>query len=140
MNITMILEMAASAGDQAVVTASDRSLSAGELLDLAHAAAGRFRGHPSVLYLGGNHAGYPVALLGPAMAAAPCVPLTSGRGARHWGAREARPRGVFVRRPGAFDALLAPPDRAPDTPSTLDDDAVAALIYTSGTTAEPKAA
>ena len=61
MNITMILEMAASAGDRPAVTADGRSLTPAELLRLAHAAAGRFRGHPAVLYQGTSHLAYPVA-------------------------------------------------------------------------------
>jgi acyl-CoA synthetase (AMP-forming)/AMP-acid ligase II len=138
MNITMILEMAASAGDRPVVTSGDRSLAAGELLDLAHAAAGRFRGHPSVLYLGGNHLAYPVALFGSAVAGVPFVPLNYRLGEQQLRALEARHPGALVLRPDDLEALLVPADS--DVPSTQDDDAVAALIYTSGTTAEPKAA
>jgi acyl-CoA synthetase (AMP-forming)/AMP-acid ligase II len=140
MNVTMILEMAASAGDRAVVTAGDRSLAAGELLDLARAAAGRFRHFPAVLYLGANHLGYPVALFGSAFAGVPFVPLNYRLGERQLGALEARHPGALVLRPDDLDSLLVPADPDPDVPSTLDDDGVAALIYTSGTTAEPKAA
>ena len=43
MNISMILEMAASSGDRPAVTAEGRSLTASALLRLAHAAADRFR-------------------------------------------------------------------------------------------------
>ena len=64
MNINLILEMASAAGDRAVVTAGDRSLTATELGDLARGAAERFRGYRSVLYLGANHLAYPVALVG----------------------------------------------------------------------------
>src|SRR5919201_5194084 len=75
MNIAMILEMAASAGDRAVVTSGDRSLAAAEVLDLARSAANRFRHHPAVLYLGTNHLAFPVAVFGAALAGVPLVPL-----------------------------------------------------------------
>src|SRR5450756_467537 len=75
MNISMILEMAASAGERPVVTADGRSLSAVGLLDLAQAAAERFRSYPAVLYLGTNHLAYPVALFGAALAGVPLIPL-----------------------------------------------------------------
>lgn len=65
MNITMILEMAASAYDRAVITAGGRSLTAAELLRRAHAAAHRFRGHRAVIHLGANQLAYPVALFEP---------------------------------------------------------------------------
>jgi len=75
MNITMILEMAASAGDRPVVTADGRTLTASELLSLARSAADRFREYPAVLYLGTNHLAYPVALFGAAIADVPFVPM-----------------------------------------------------------------
>ena len=40
----------------------ERSASAAELLNLAYAAAERFREYPAVLYLGANHLAYPIAL------------------------------------------------------------------------------
>jgi acyl-CoA synthetase (AMP-forming)/AMP-acid ligase II len=149
MNITMILEMAASAGadgrsassragDRPVITAGNRSLAASELLDLARRAAASFQGYPSVLYLGGNHLSYPVALFGSALAGVPFVPLNYRLGERQLSALEARHPGALVLRPGDLDSLALPSGQ--NRPSTMDDDGVAALIYTSGTTAEPKAA
>jgi acyl-CoA synthetase (AMP-forming)/AMP-acid ligase II len=150
MNLTMILEMASSGGDRAVVTAADRSLTAAELLDLARAAAVRFRRSPAVLYLGANHLAYPVALFGAALAGVPFVPLNYRLGEQQLTGLEARHPGALVLRADDLDGLLGPgpvaeapvaevPDaEAPD--AAWDGDAVAALIYTSGTTAEPKAA
>ncbi|PXY33304.1 AMP-dependent synthetase [Prauserella coralliicola] len=142
MNISMILDMAASAGDRAVVTAGGRSLSAAGLLDLARRAAGRFRGHSAVLYLGTNHLAYPVALFGSALAGVPFVPLNYRLGEQQLGALRDRHPGALVLEPGDLDALVEPGgEPAPDgVAPEWDGDAVAVLIYTSGTTAEPKAA
>ena len=138
----MILEMATSAGDRAVVTAGDRSLTAAELLDLARRAAGRFQRCPAVLYLGANHLAYPVALFGAALAGVPLVPVNYRLGERQLAGILARHPGALVLRPDDLDALLdpAPGDEEPTPAAAQDQDAVAALIYTSGTTAEPKAA
>ncbi|MFI0350312.1 class I adenylate-forming enzyme family protein [Actinomadura sp. 9N407] len=147
MNIAMILEMTVSAGDRVVVTAGGRSLTASELLRLAHAAARRFMRRPAVLYLGANHLAYPVALFGSALAGVPFVPLNYRLGERQLSDLLDRHPGALVLRAPDLDALLDPepaPDGAdpsdpgPDTPQ--DQDSVAVLLYTSGTTAAPKAA
>ena len=98
MNITMILEMAASAGDRPAVTAGGRALTAAQILRLAQGAAERFRRYPAVLYLGTNHLAYPVALFGAALAGVPLVPLNYRLG----GAQ--------------LDGLAGPPSRGPGAP------------------------
>lgn len=140
MNITMILEMATSAGDRAAVTAGDRSLTACGLLRLSHAAAHRFRRHTAVLYLGANHLAYPVALFGAAVAGVPFVPLNYRLGEHQLAALLARHPGALVLRPADLDALLDATAAEPDQVPGQDQDAVAVTLYTSGTTAEPKAA
>jgi acyl-CoA synthetase (AMP-forming)/AMP-acid ligase II len=143
MNLTLILEMAASAGDRAAVTADGRSLTAGQIMGLARSAAGRFRSFPAVLYLGTSHLAYPVALFGAALAGVPFVPLNYRLGAAQLDALLARHPGALVLRPADLDDLVARPgDQAGDSPDEApdDQDAPAVLIYTSGTTAEPKAA
>jgi acyl-CoA synthetase (AMP-forming)/AMP-acid ligase II len=138
MNIGMILEMAASAGDRPAVTAGGRSLTAAGLLRLAQAAAGRFQRYPAVLYLGANHLAYPVALFGAAQAGVPFVPLNYRLGDQQLASLQARHPGALVLNPSDLDGLLEPgPSAAPAPP---DSDGVAVLLYTSGTTAEPKAA
>ena len=168
----MILEMAATAGDRAAVTAAGRSLTAFQVLDLARSAARRFRHYPAVIYLGANHLGYPVALFGAALAGTPFVPVSYRLGEHQLTGILARHPGALILRPTDLDALLPPTgdnggcrgDQTPsavrdaavgdavvgdadpaaardeDTPAAHDPDAVAAMIYTSGTTAEPKAA
>jgi acyl-CoA synthetase (AMP-forming)/AMP-acid ligase II len=155
MNIAMILEMAASAGDRAVVTSGDRSLAAAEVLDLARSAANRFRHHPAVLYLGTNHLAFPVAVFGAALAGVPLVPLNYRLSDHQLARLRARHPGALVLEPGDLDTLVEPdrvsPEHSPGgqrqeredgNPSApaADQDAVAAVIYTSGTTAEPKPA
>jgi acyl-CoA synthetase (AMP-forming)/AMP-acid ligase II len=136
MNIGMILEMAASAGDRVVVTAGDRSLTATELLDLARSAAGRFRDYPVVLYPGTNHLAYPVAVFGAALAGVPFVPLNYRLSERQLADLIAHHPDALVLRD--LDALLDGTPKPVAAPQ--DRDAIAALIYTSGTTAEPKPA
>jgi len=140
MNITMILEMVASGGDRPVVTANGRSLTASDLLARARAAAHRFQGHPAVLYLSPSHLAYPVALFGAALAGIPFIPLNYRLGDHQLARLLARHPGALVLRPADLDALLSA-EEAADTPElTQDQDSVAVVLYTSGTTAEPKAA
>ena len=141
MNITLILEMAASAGDRPVAVAGGRSLTAARLHRLAHAAAARFRGQPAVLYLGTSHLAYPVALFGAALAGVPFVPLNYRLGEQQLAGLRARHPGALLLRPSDLDALVdaADPGVLTPVPDTAGDP-VAVLLYTSGTTAAPKAA
>jgi acyl-CoA synthetase (AMP-forming)/AMP-acid ligase II len=139
MNIAMILEMAASAGDRAVATAGDRTLAAAGLLAHARAAAERFRRYPAVVYLGANHLAYPVALFGAALAGVPFVPVNYRHGEAQLAGILARHPNALVLRPADLAALLeSEVDTTPE--AAWDPDAIAAVIYTSGTSAEPKAA
>lgn len=140
MNITMILEMVASGGDRPVVTANGRSLTASELLARARAAAHRFRGRPAVLYLSPHHLAYPVALFGAALAGVPFVPINYRLGEHQLARLLARHPSALVLRSDDLDALLDAQDEAVAPESTPDQDSVAVILYTSGTTAEPKAA
>jgi acyl-CoA synthetase (AMP-forming)/AMP-acid ligase II len=138
MNIAMIAEMAASEGDRPAVTADGRSLTGAGLLRLARAAAGRFRRYPAVLYLGANHLAYPVALFGAALAGVPFVPLNYRLSEHQLAGLQARHPGALVLRPQDLDSLLDP--REPAAGEEPAEDGIAVLLYTSGTTAAPKAA
>ncbi|MEV5357361.1 AMP-binding protein [Streptomyces sp. NPDC052693] len=140
MNIAVILEMAASAEDRPAVTEGGRTLSVAELRRLAQHAAARFRGRTAVLYLGPNHLAYPVALFGAALAGIPFVPLNYRLGEEQLGALIERHPGAEVLNPADLDALITTPGPAEWLPAPQDQDAVAVVLYTSGTTAAPKAA
>lgn len=139
MNIGMILEMAASADDRTVVTTGERSLTAAELLALARGAADRFLRYPAIVYLGANDAAYAVALFGAALAGVPFVPLNYRLGEHQLNGLLARHTGALVLSQENLPTLLAPDPAEPDALPDWDGDAIAALIYTSGTTSEPKA-
>src|SRR5262249_16568674 len=151
-NIGMILEMAASAGDKPAVAAGGQSVTAAELLQLSTAAAERFRGYPAGLHLGTSHLGYPVALFGAAIAEVPFIPLNYRLGQDQLTALLERNPGALALRPEDLDALASGSGAAvgsvvPGTPTPESlalagspDDPVAAVLYTSGTTAAPKAA
>ncbi|ELP69919.1 AMP-binding enzyme [Streptomyces turgidiscabies Car8] len=139
----MILEMATSAGDRVVVTVDDRSLTASELLAAARAAAHRFRRRSAVLYLGANHLGHPVALFGAALAGVPFIPLNYRLGEHQLTRLLDRHPGALVLRADDLDVLVEAGQETlgvDDEPAPQDQDAVAVVLYTSGTTAEPKAA
>lgn len=143
MNISMILEMAASAGNRPVITVDGRSLTAPQLLRLARRAAAEFADSSAVLYLGASHLAYPVALFGSVLAAVPFVPLNYRLGDAQLSALLDRHEGARVLRPDDLDALVEDDAAQPEPdaqPAPWDGDAVAAIIYTSGTTSEPKAA
>lgn len=160
MNISMLLEMAASGEDRPAVVCGDDSLTAAGLLEAATAASEVFARYPAALYLGTNHLAYPVALFGSALAGVPLVPLNYRLG-------EAQLQGLLARHPGALvlraddlDAFVAgaraedltnlPVSVAPSTATGTsvatpllaqdEDDPIAVVLYTSGTTAAPKAA
>lgn len=140
MTIAMILDMAASAGDRTVATAEGRSVTASELLRLVRAAVQRFRGYPAVLYLGANHLAYPIALFGAATAGVPFVPVNYRLGEGQLAAILDRHPGALVLRPQDLDALLTAGDGEPPEPEPVDQDSIAVILYTSGTTADPKPA
>jgi acyl-CoA synthetase (AMP-forming)/AMP-acid ligase II len=146
MNITMILEMAAAADDRSVVTAGGHSSTAAGILDLARRSATGFAGYPAVLYSGVNHLAYPVALFGAAMAGVPFVPLNYRLGEAQLTALHERHPGALVLRQDDLDPWLESlgahtPMADDERPAAhFDGDAVAVIIYTSGTTAAPKAA
>jgi acyl-CoA synthetase (AMP-forming)/AMP-acid ligase II len=143
MNISMILDMAASAADRPAVTVDRRSLTAAQLLDLARRAAIRFRGAPAVLYLGANHLAYPIALFGAVHAATPFVPVNYRLGDEQRHALLDRHPGAVMLRPADLDSLVeldAEPETDGPTAEPYNPDAVAVIVYTSGTTSAPKPA
>lgn len=141
MNLTTLLDMAAD-GDRTVLG----SLSANDLRTAArHGAAMLMQtGAPALVYLATNGPAFPVALFAAAVAGVPFVPVNYRLG-------EARLRALLANHPRAFviggDGM--PPDEwfAKTTTTVLpgrpvwepSPESTAVVIYTSGTTAEPKA-
>ena len=110
----------------------------------------------AVVYAGENHPLLPVGLLSAAWAGVPFVPINYRLDDERLNALITRPPGALVLADSAtasrlagssatvmvFDdwlrALADDPETAPE--AAFDDDAVAVVLYTSGTTSEPKAA
>ncbi len=161
MNLALVLEMVASGlGDQTAVVTADRQISYAELQELAGRAADLFEadGASAVFYLGTSHVAFPVSLFGAATAGIPFVPLNYRLGAKQLDHMVAsHPGAVMVAdRPPAdawssslvrcyerhdLLALLDEQGRASrQAPASDDIERPAVLLYTSGTTAAPKAA
>jgi acyl-CoA synthetase (AMP-forming)/AMP-acid ligase II len=151
----MLLDMASDAfGDRVVVGRLASGLSAGDLRAraLSGAAAIRGAGADAVVYLAPNGPGFPVAMFAAAYAGVPLVPLNYRLGRDQLQALLAKhPHAIGI----ADEAGLAHLDAAgigghsPETWLELTrtpraeveeifDDGPAVIIYTSGTTSEPK--
>jgi acyl-CoA synthetase (AMP-forming)/AMP-acid ligase II len=156
MHLGLILDMTHSGfGDRGAVSSGDRRLDHRGLAELSWNASARFveLGVPSVVYLGSNHIAYPVALFGAAGAGVPFIPLNYRLGPEQLvGQLEAHP-GSFVIYEGEAPPFALPGrsaerrdfigslDRAgAEPPAPQDPDLPCVLLYTSGTTAAPKAA
>lgn len=156
MHLGLVLEMThAGYGERTAVTADRSDASYAELAELAWAASATFGelGVPSVVYVGGNHLAYPVSLFGAAGAGIPFVPLNYRLGPEQLAARiDAHPGSLVVHadtvsprsepeRTLTCDALLHRLDGVPaEPPLPVDPELPCVLLYTSGTTAAPKAA
>ena len=160
MNLAMLLEMVADgAGDRLVLGRRADGLTGAQLLAAARRAAARFTasGASYVVLLDLNSEAVPVSLFGAALAGLPFVPvnyrLTDEQLAAILGrvtpgvvvagdetaSRIPADSGLTVIR---RDELLAPLDGAAETPDLpwVEPDEIAVLLFTSGTTGEPKAA
>ena len=159
MNLQLLLEMATASDPErvAVVDSAGDAVTTARLHELARGAAAALRatGASHVAYLGPNATSFPVALLGAGLAGLPFVPLNyrladaqlaqvvAGHDlvAVAAGDHADRLAALGVRRLLDPAALLAP-EPAPDGGALppVDPDDIALLLYTSGTTAAPKAA
>ena len=159
MTLLMLLEMMASAfGDRIAFGTRDAGLSYGRLHDRAGAGAAYLRsvdaGH--VAFIGESSAALPVALFAAAWAGVPLLPLNYRLGRqqlrslldRHGDVVVVADRDVIGAAEGLGRVVLSVDEWMsicggaaddPPEPSTTDGDEIAVLLYTSGTTAEPKA-
>ncbi len=158
MHLASLVDMIESGFDDRVLlgTAGD-AVTGGQLGSLVRRGASTLRGYDSLVYAGENHPLLPVALLAAAWAGIPFVPV-------NYRLENVQLDTLIARQPNAlvlgddrttarisgpvitFDDWLAavPEDasaiEAPVDDVTLDDNAIAVVLYTSGTTSEPKAA
>jgi acyl-CoA synthetase (AMP-forming)/AMP-acid ligase II len=155
-HLGLVLEMVHSGyGDRTAVSTGPATIGYAGLAERSWAAANLCRslGVPSVIYVGGNHLAYPVSLFGAAGAGVPFIPLNYRLGADRLGAQiEAHPGSLIVHTgpaPDGTDPDLALSCQAfidgldvegAEPPPPVDPELPCVLLYTSGTTAAPKAA
>ena len=155
MNLFLLLDMVATGrGDEVVVQVGDMSLTANELVAAAYGGAGAVSGADALVYVGTNHAAFPVGLFAATAAGVPFVPLNYRLGIEQL-QQMVEPLGrVLVVAEGAAEALgdsghevVSPDDfvatalgSGAEGDMPVDGDAAAVLLYTSGTTSAPKAA
>lgn len=165
MTLIMLLEMVASAfGFRLGVGTGERGLTYEELLDHAGRGATVVSGRDAncVIYLGTTDLAFPVAIFAAAWAGVPFIPLNYRLSDEQLASLLAHHPGALVitddpdrvaglvEEPGAapagvvnLDEWIAATAEGPTAselePSAADGDDVAVLLYTSGTTSEPKA-
>ncbi len=156
MHLGLVLDMTHSGlADRPSVSVGGVTLDHTALAELSWAASARFSelGVPAVIYVGPNHVAYPVALFGAAGAGVPFIPLNYRLGEEQLAAQITAHPGAYVIYDGSPPSA-ADPDRAIERQAFVDSldtsGAEAALpqdpelpcilLYTSGTTAAPKAA
>lgn len=154
MNLLTLLDMAATGlPDRVALGRKSAGTTYATLLAAARtgAAALRERGAEEVVYLGTNGLALPVALFAAAWAGIPFVPLNYRLSREKLDALLAKhPKALVIASsepPEGFDALTTDAwlaltaGPAPEIePWSDDDEEIAVLLYTSGTTSEPKAA
>jgi acyl-CoA synthetase (AMP-forming)/AMP-acid ligase II len=156
MNLLLLLDMAASGrGDEVAVQAGDDRLTANGLLASAWVGAEVAQGAPALAYVGTNGLAFPIGLFAAAAAGVPFVPLNYRLSddqlhdlltplgdavviAEGTAADALAARGHRVLDAGAFVATARSGTAVGEAPA--DGDGPAVLLYTSGTTGEPKAA
>ena len=155
MHLSSLVEMVESGFDERVLLGTrEAPVTGAELGRLVRAGASTLGGHKALVYVGENHPRLPVALYSAAWAGIPFVPVNyrledhqlNSLIGRQTGALvlsdEATARRITGDAPVAvFDEWLGSlPDDPPATDPPFDDDGVAIILYTSGTTSEPKSA
>ncbi len=165
MHLGLVLEMThAGLGERTAITCGGTSVTHAGLAERSWAASARIAdlGAPGVVYVGGNHLAYPIALFGAAGAGVPFVPLNFRLSGDQLAERLARHPGALVIHDGSAPVHSGPyglPGRrvhtravkrqefldsldtsAVEPPLPQDPELPGVLLYTSGTTAAPKAA
>lgn len=158
MNLALVLEMASSTlDDRPAVVAGDRRLTYAELDAAARRCAAAFveMGATGVVYFGTNDLSFPIAVFAAALADLPFIPLNYRLGVEQLEPLiEANLGAVMVSEgadlPGADPAMVVLRERLLDPtfrargdvelPPFVDPEEIAVILYTSGTSGQPKAA
>ncbi len=155
MHLASLVDMIESGFDDRVLLGNaDDAMTGGRLAQLVRRGASTLRGYDAVVYAGENHSLLPVALLAAACAGVPFVPVNYRLEDLQLNSLIARqPRALVladdrtVARIAAADPVIAFDDWLASFPvdppameAPSDDDGVAVVLFTSGTTSEPKAA
>ncbi len=155
MHLATLVEMVESGfGERVLLVDEDRRVTGAELADTVRRAAGTIADGPTALvYVGENHPLLPVALFAAAWAGIPFVPVNYRLQDDQLSALVARQEGALVLADPATaprledfgatvfaDWLAAVPAEGEHPEPAWDDDEVAVILYTSGTTSEPKSA
>lgn len=154
MNLSLVLDMAVSGhGDRPAVGTPGASTDVATLDRLARGAAAvvRAAGADALVYVGTNHLAFPVCMFGAARAGVPLIPLNYRLSREQLDALLAAHPGALVVHDGSVPALEGSIDRdvfveaaatsgGDDGEAPDDAELPAVLLYTSGTTAAPKAA
>jgi acyl-CoA synthetase (AMP-forming)/AMP-acid ligase II len=155
MHLGSLVEMVESGFDQRVLMGKgDRAVTGADLGRLARAGASQLAGYPALVYVGENRPLLPVALFAAAWAGIPFAPV-------NYRLEDHQLNSLVARQPGALvladehtaprvstggsvqvldDWLASLPTDPPPSEPPFDDDEVAIVLYTSGTTSEPKSA
>lgn len=154
-HLASLVEMVESGfPDRVLLGDDDRRLTGLELGQVVRRGAVTLSSrYPALVYVGENHPLLPVALLAAAWAGIPFVPVNYRLEDHHLNALVAREAGALVLADRAaapridadeiivFDDWIASlPTDAEHLDPPFDDDAVAVVLFTSGTTSEPKSA
>lgn len=140
--------------DRVLLGGSDTPVTGGNLAGLAKRGAATLGDHSALVYVGENHPLLPAALFSAAWRGVPYVPVNYRLDDAQLNAlverqpdalvladRATAPRITADKQAQVFDEWLAGlPDHAAPGDAPFDDEAVAVILYTSGTTAEPKSA
>ena len=156
MHLASLVEMVESGFDDRVLLGGgDRAVTGGGVRSPGAAGASTLGGCTALVYVGENHPLLPVALFSAAWAGVPFVPVnyrledhqlnaldrapTGCAGAHRRAHGAARRRPTSGHRCSTTGSPRSRPTRLPSI-RAFDDDEVAVVLYTSGTTSEPKAA
>ena len=155
MHLSSLVEMVESGFDERILLGEESgSVTGADLGRLVRSGASTLTGYSALVYVGENHGLLPVALFAAAWAGVPFVPVNYRLEDGQLNALVARQSGALVLADAAtatrlvtsstvltFDEwLTALPSEHLEVEAAFDDDAVAVILYTSGTTSEPKSA